>query len=119
VGDAECEANNIAIEGWIIIVTNLHEEITEDEVADVFSDYGVVQNIHLNLDRRTGYAKGYALIEYETAKEAQAAVTEASGMELLGKNIEVDFAFVSNANSESGAYSASKTGRSRSKSPER
>ncbi len=53
---------NPAIEGWIIIITGLHEESQEDDVYDVFSKYGQIKGIHLNMDRKTGYAKGYALI---------------------------------------------------------
>lgn len=32
--------SNLAVEGWILIVVNLHEEIQEDDVFDVFSKYG-------------------------------------------------------------------------------
>lgn len=90
------ESNDSAqksVEGWIVFVTGVHEEAQEDDIVDMFSECGQVRNIHVNLDRRTGFVKGYALIEFAELDEAKEAVKTLDGKKLLGQTIHVDWAF--------------------------
>ncbi|XP_051177552.1 RNA-binding protein Y14B [Lolium perenne] len=82
-----------SIEGWIILVSGVKEDAEESDIYDAFCDFGHVKDLHLNLERRTGYGKGYVLVEYESFEEAQTAIRAMDGKQLLTKTIHVDWAF--------------------------
>jgi len=50
--------------------------------------------VHLNLDRRTGFVKGYCLIEYKEKEEALRAIENMDGKLMLDEEVRVDWAFV-------------------------
>ncbi|ORX34155.1 hypothetical protein BD324DRAFT_636871 [Kockovaella imperatae] len=115
-----------SVEGWIIIVTGLNEETTEEDLQDLFADYGEVKNLSMALNRRTGYVMGYALIEYANRDEAEKAIKGTNNTEFLEKTIKTDFAFSkgSAGGRKGGAAGAGgaggrRTGRDRSVSPSR
>lgn len=86
-----------------MVVCGLHEETNEDDLYETFADCGEIKQLHLNLDRRTGFVKGYALIEYATYKEAQAAIQTLNGHLLHEKALTVDWAFSPSKSHQRGA----------------
>eukprot|EP00397_Hematodinium_sp_SG-2012_P057335 GEMP01071555.1.p1 GENE.GEMP01071555.1~~GEMP01071555.1.p1 ORF type:complete len:174 (+),score=21.30 GEMP01071555.1:53-523(+) len=92
--DTDDEDDTIkSIDGWVIIVSRIHEEAQEDDIFETFSEFGAIKNLHLNLDRRTGFVKGYAFIEYEKRGEAAEAIHRMDKKVILEQKISVAWAF--------------------------
>lgn len=91
-----CGFNSIfvAIEGWVLLVTGIHEDATEEDYYDLFSEFGKVKNLKLPTDHRTAYLKGYAFVEYDTLKGAKDAVSGIGGRVFMDYTLECSFAFV-------------------------
>lgn len=75
-------------------MTGIHEECTEDDLYDKFADFGPIKDMKMPLDHRTGYVKGYALIEYATHEEAKSAVDNMNGQMVTEQPVKCDFAFI-------------------------
>ena len=73
-----------------IYVGNLPFSTTEDEVRNMFSAYGAVDNVSLIADRETGRLRGFGFVEMSSgADEAIAALNQT---ELGGRRLVVNLA---------------------------
>ncbi len=73
-----------------LFVGNLPSSAKEQEINDLFSQYGKVRSIKIATDIFTQKCKGFGFIEME-GHEARAAIAGLNGKELNGKNIKVNF----------------------------
>jgi len=73
-----------------MFVGNLPADASEESVRDLFSKYGTVHSIQLNVDIFTGKCRGYGTIAME-GHEARAAIADLDGKSLGGKPLKIRF----------------------------
>ncbi|PVH78836.1 RNA-binding domain-containing protein [Cadophora sp. DSE1049] len=67
-------------------VENIHYDLTEDDLDDLFNRIGPVLKLSLTYDR-AGRSEGVAYVTYESAQDAKAAVREFDGANAKGQPI--------------------------------
>jgi RNA recognition motif-containing protein len=72
-----------------IYVGNLAYSVTEEDLSQVFNEYGTVKTISLPTDRETGRVRGFAFVELNTADEETAAIEALDGAEWMGRDLRV------------------------------
>ncbi|WP_414528155.1 RNA recognition motif domain-containing protein [Nodularia chucula] len=73
-----------------IYVGNLSYSATEDDLTQVFSDYGTVKRVQLPTDRETGRARGFGFVEMESEAAEDAAIEALDGAEWMGRAMKVN-----------------------------
>ena len=72
-----------------IYVGNLSYDATEDELRDLFEQYGAVESVKLINDRDTGRPRGFGFVEMD-GSEADAAIQALDGQQFGGRSLRVN-----------------------------
>ena len=75
-----------------IYVGNLSYGLSEEELSNVFSEFGDVASAKIIIDRETGRSKGYGFVEMGTEEQAQSAATAMDGRDIDGRSAKVSIA---------------------------
>lgn len=73
-----------------IYVGNLSYQATEEDLQEIFADYGKVSRVTLPTDRETGRVRGFAFVEMGGDAEEEAAISSLDGAEWMGRQLRVN-----------------------------
>ncbi|MGB3617623.1 MAG: RNA-binding protein [Catalinimonas sp.] len=73
-----------------IYVGNLPYRMADDELYNLFSEYGEVKSATVIKDRETGRSKGFGFVEMDDSGQAGEAIENLHGTELGGRNLTVN-----------------------------
>uniref|UniRef100_A0A5B6ZC72 RRM domain-containing protein n=1 Tax=Davidia involucrata TaxID=16924 RepID=A0A5B6ZC72_DAVIN len=74
-----------------LYVGNLHFNIKEDQLRQVFEPFGTVELVQLPTDPETGHCKGFGFIQFARLEDARAAQSLDGQLEIAGRSIKVAF----------------------------
>ncbi len=63
---------------------------SEEDLRDLFAQYGTVLSANIIIDRETRRPKGFAFVEMEEDSAADAAISQLDGTDFAGRNLRVN-----------------------------
>ena len=73
-----------------IFVGNLSYEVSEQDLKEVFAEYGSVRQVKLITDHNTGRMRGFGFVRLETLTQEEAAIAALDGAEWMGRSLKVN-----------------------------
>lgn len=71
-------------------VGNLPFQTSNDELQELFSNYGTVTDIHMPMDRDSGRPRGFAFVTMSSKDEMVAAIKALDGEDLGGRPLRIN-----------------------------
>jgi cold-inducible RNA-binding protein len=95
-----------------IFVGNLHFNTGEDELRQLFGQYGQVDRVTIMTDRDTGRSRGFGFVEMANREEGDNAIAALNGAQVGGRTLNVNEARpkVERSGGNAGGYSRSDRG---------
>ncbi|KAJ1398577.1 Splicing factor, RBM39-like [Sesbania bispinosa] len=72
-----------------LYVGNLHFNMTESQLREIFEPFGPVEVVQLPLDMETGHCKGFGFVQFAHLEHAKAAQSLNGKLEIAGRTIKV------------------------------
>ena len=73
-----------------IYIGNLPFNLGEEDLREIFEEYGEVASTKIISDKFSGRSKGFGFVEMESDEEANKAIQELNNAEVGGRNIKVN-----------------------------
>jgi RNA recognition motif-containing protein len=73
-----------------IYVGNLPYKATEEDLREVFAEYGSIKRVSVPSDRETGRVRGFAFVEMAEDTQEDAAIDELNGAEWMGRQLRLN-----------------------------
>ncbi|XP_052310443.1 uncharacterized protein LOC18101239 isoform X2 [Populus trichocarpa] len=90
-----------------LYVGNLHFNMTEMQLRQLFEPFGIVELVQLPLDLETGQCKGFGFVQFTQLENAKAAQSALNGkLEIAGRTIKVSSVTEHGGQQDSGVKSA-------------
>lgn len=72
-----------------LYVGNLSFKTSEEDLRQLFGNYGDVESVNIITERETGRSKGFAFIDMPNDKQAKEAIIALNGSEFGGRTLKV------------------------------
>ena len=73
-----------------IYVGNLPYRTTDDELRELFEQFGGVNSARIITDRETGRSRGFGFVDMASEADEQKAIDDLQDVEWMGRNIRVN-----------------------------
>ncbi len=73
-----------------IYVGNIPYRLSEEDLKNIFEEYGTVESVKIITDKFSGRSKGFGFVEMPNEEEAKKAVAELNEAEVDGRNLRVN-----------------------------
>lgn len=75
-----------------IYVSNLSFHTSEEDLQNLFSQFGIVTSAKIILDKMTNRSRGFAFVEMTSREEGETAINALNGKEIEGRSLSVSIA---------------------------